>query len=302
MFRANNNSIEKMFASQKGNELYNKIIAKVEKENMTSLIDGGVLIGLSGGADSVFLLCFLIEYRKRSNKDFSILAVHINHGIRGEEANNDETFSKEICREMKIDFESCFVDVPAISKNLGIGIEEAARNARYSIFDDLIESRNDISTIAVAHNATDNAETVIMNILRGSGLSGVCGIKPIRDNIIRPIISITKGEIISSLEENHIPFVTDSTNLSSDYTRNYIRNEIMPLLFRLSDSPDDSEMLQIIADTRAIAFAYIYELPINTIVDDCVFGNREVASYLKSKQKAAQKKINSLVEKFAEME
>lgn len=239
MFRANN-SIEKMFASQKGNELYNKIIAKVEKENMTSLIDGGVLIGLSGGADSVFLLCFLIEYRKRCNKDFSILAVHINHGIRGEEANNDETFSKEICREMKIDFESCFVDVPTISKNLGIGIEEAARNARYSIFDDLIESRNDISTIAIAHNATDNAETVIMNILRGSGLSGVCGIKPIRDNIIRPIISITKGEIISSLEENQIPFVTDSTNLSSDYTRNYIRNEIMPLLFRLSDSPEAS--------------------------------------------------------------
>ena len=239
MFKANN-SIEEMFASQKGNELYNRILAKVEKEEMTSLIDGGVLVGLSGGADSVFLLCFLVEYKKRNEKAFPILAVHVNHGIRGEEADNDEKFSRELCRALGVKFESRYIDVPAIKQNLGIGIEEAARNARYSIFDDILKGRNDISTIAIAHNATDNAETVIMNILRGSGLSGVCGIKPVRDNIIRPIISISKNEILSALEENHIPYVTDSTNLSSDYTRNYVRNEIMPLFSRLCDSPESS--------------------------------------------------------------
>ena len=239
MFRANN-SIEGMFASQKGSDLYNRILAKVEKEKMSSLIDEGVLVGLSGGADSVFLLCFLVEYKRRCKKEFPILAVHVNHGIRGEDANSDETFCKEICREINVDFESRCVDVPAISKKFKIGIEEAARNARYSIFNELIMGRVDISTIAIAHNATDNAETVIMNILRGSGLSGVCGIKPIRDNIIRPIISVPKAEIISALEENHIPYVMDSTNLSSDYTRNYVRNEIMPLLCRLSDSPEAS--------------------------------------------------------------
>ena len=239
MFKANN-SIEEMFVSQKGNELYNRILAKVEKEEMTSLIDGGVLVGLSGGADSVFLLCFLVEYKKRNEKAFPILAVHVNHGIRGEEADYDEKFSLELCRALGVEFESRYVDVPAIKQNLGIGIEEAARNARYSIFDDIIKGRNDISTIAIAHNATDNAETVIMNILRGSGLSGVCGIKPVRDNIIRPIISISKNEIVSALEENHIPYVTDSTNLSSDYTRNYVRNEIMPLFYRLCDSPESS--------------------------------------------------------------
>ena len=239
MFKAKN-SIEQMFASLKGNELYNRILAKVEKEKMTAHIDRGVLVGLSGGADSVFMLCFLVEYKKRNKKAFPILAVHVNHGIRGKEADMDEAFSREFSKALSVEFESHNVDVPAIKQNLGIGIEEAARNARYSIFEDIIKGRNDILTIAVAHNATDNAETVIMNILRGSGISGVCGIKPIRDNIIRPIISISKSEILSTLEENHIPYVTDSTNLSLDYTRNYVRNEIMPLFSRLADSPESS--------------------------------------------------------------
>ena len=232
------NKIREMFSSDSGVNIYNRIKATIESENMLSQIERGVLIGFSGGADSVLLLCFLAEYKKRSDTDFPILAVHINHGIRGEEALRDENFSRDFSNTLGVDFKSCSVDVPAICKAESIGLEEAARNVRYSVFNDLILSRNDISTIAVAHNSTDNAETVLMNILRGSGLSGVCGIKPVRDNIIRPLIKISKSEILSLLDESDIPYVTDSTNLSTDYSRNYVRNEILPLFQRLSNSPE----------------------------------------------------------------
>ena len=228
------NTILDMFASKKGSELYERIVTTVEREGMSALIERGVLVGFSGGADSVFLACFLTEYRRRRGGSFKILALHVNHGIRGDEADRDEQFSKSFARELDIEFESRSVDVPSIAKEHGIGIEEAARNARYSIFNEIISSRNDIFTIAVAHNATDNTETVLMNILRGSGLSGVSGIKPVRDNIVRPVIAVSKEEITDILSEYGISYVTDSTNLSTDYSRNYVRNEILPLFKRLS--------------------------------------------------------------------
>ncbi len=237
MFKLSNKIVD-MFASKSGGELYDRILATIEKGRMEPFMDAGLLVGFSGGADSVFLMCFLTEYKRRKNKSFPMLAVHVNHGIRGEEADRDERFSRCFSNALGIMFESRNIDVPAIKKETGLGIEETARNARYSVFNGIIDGRNDISSIAVAHNATDNAETVIMNILRGSGLSGVCGIKPTRQNIIRPLISISKSEILSALQASDIPYVTDSTNLSSDYTRNYVRNEILPLLSRLSDNPE----------------------------------------------------------------
>ena len=173
-----------------------------------------------------------------SGKDFPLLAVHINHCIRGEEADRDEQFARDFSLNLGIEFKSLKIDVPCMAKEYGLGLEEAARNARYSAFRDIIEGRNDISTIAIAHNATDNCETIIMNILRGSGLSGICGIKPVRENIIRPIIGLSKQEIISLLDGSGISYVTDSSNLASDYTRNYVRNEILPLFTRLSDNPE----------------------------------------------------------------
>lgn len=239
MFKLNK-SIEMMFDSQNGNAIYERILSTIYCENMLSFINKGLLVGFSGGPDSVFLLCFLKEYQKRTNASFPILAVHVNHLIRGKEAERDEKFSFDFANTLQIDFQSFKVDVPAMSSRLGIGIEEAARKARYSIFEDLIKGRNDISCIAVAHNATDNAETVLMNILRGSGLSGACGIKPVRENIIRPIIKISKQDIVSLLDEFKIPYVKDSTNESSDYSRNYVRNEILPLLYKLSNDPEAS--------------------------------------------------------------
>ena len=235
-----NETVQAMFSCGVGREIYDRILATVESENISDMIDRGVLVGFSGGADSVLLLCFLTEYRRRTNKCFPILAVHVNHGIRGDEAQRDEDFSLNFALDLGIEAKSVHADVPSISAELGIGIEEAARNVRYSFFSDIIQSRNDLSTIAVAHNATDNAETVVMNILRGSGLSGVCGIKPVRDNIVRPIIKIAKRDITSLLEASGIPYVTDSTNSCVDYSRNYVRNEIFPLFERLATNPEAS--------------------------------------------------------------
>ena len=231
------NKINEMFSSPLGKALYEVACRTVEENNMRRCIEKGVLVGFSGGADSVMLLSFLLKYREETAY-FPILAVHVNHGIRGEEATRDELFSRDFAAMIGVEFCSVYVDVPKLASQSSLGIEEAARNARYSKFFDIISNRNDIKSIAVAHNATDNLESVIINMMRGAGIKGMSGIKAVRDNVIRPLIGISKKDILSLLEQNNIPYVTDSTNLSSDYTRNYVRNEILPKLSRLSANPE----------------------------------------------------------------
>ncbi len=196
----------------------------------------GLLIGFSGGADSVMLLHLMLYHRLKKN-DFKIVCVHINHGIRGDEAERDEYFSRNLCESVGVEFISQRFDIPALSKEYGEGLEECARNIRYSCFDSIISSRNDLSVVATAHNSNDNLETILLNILRGAGSRGGSGIPPIRDNIIRPMLYVSKKDIISCLEEFKISFVNDSTNLLSDYKRNYIRNNIAPLMFNISEDP-----------------------------------------------------------------
>ena len=210
----------------------------VSEYSMKERLLRGTLVGLSGGADSVMLLLYLTYLRAK--KDFPLLAVHVNHGIRGEEADRDERFSRDFSKALGVEFVSVRVDVPSLARERGIGLEEAARNARYSIFSDIISGRNDISTIAVAHNADDNFETVLMNMLRGAGTRGLSGTPPVRDNIVRPLIYLRKPEIASALLENGFEFVTDSTNESDDYTRNYIRHNIVPSFDLLTDSLSSS--------------------------------------------------------------
>lgn len=219
-------------------EIYNRVLNTLTERKMAEKIRGGAMIGLSGGADSVFLLCFLLEYKKREKKSFPIVACHVNHMIRGDEAVRDEEFSQKLSEALGVDFVSVRRDVPAYAKKNGCGLEEAARDVRYSVFRELLSSREDISSIALAHNASDNLETVIFNMMRGSGLNGMCGILPVRDNVVRPLIRIAKGDIVKALLDAEIPYVTDSTNASVDYTRNYIRHSIVPLLSKLNSSPE----------------------------------------------------------------
>jgi tRNA(Ile)-lysidine synthase len=137
-----------------------------------------------------------------------------------------------------IDFKSYKINVPELAAKAKKGLEEVAREERYKIFQD--ELCEKYSCIATAHNSTDNLETFIFNLMRGAGLSGLCGIPPIRDNIIRPILTLPKETILDFLNEAKIPFVTDQTNFSTEYTRNYIRHEIIPKLKSLSHSPEDA--------------------------------------------------------------
>ena len=231
------NMLSRLFSSEVGQRIYDKATSFVIRCGIDKYISRGVLVGLSGGADSVMLLLYLLEYRRR-NQDFKVTVAHINHGIRGSEADFDEEFSKKLCDECGVEFISKRYDIPSLSKERGEGLEECARNVRYSAFDEIISSRNDLFAIATAHHIGDNAETVILNMLRGAGTLGISGIPPIRDNIIRPLLSVAKSEILEALSLAGISFVTDSTNLSNEYKRNYIRNVIIPSMREVSDSPE----------------------------------------------------------------
>ena len=229
--------VEGFFATV-GSHIYEVADRTVEELSMEQYIHSGVVVGLSGGADSVLLLCFLIEYRRRNHLDFTICASHVNHGIRGEEAYLDEEFCKDLCERLDIEIIVDRYPIPEIAERFKMSIEEAARWRRYSSFERIIYGRNDMGCVAVAHNMSDNAETVIFNILRGSGARGAAGIRPVRDNIIRPLIRISKKDILSAMNESKIPYVTDSTNLVDDYTRNYIRHVVIPSFERVASDPE----------------------------------------------------------------
>jgi tRNA(Ile)-lysidine synthase len=226
-----------LFSSKLGGEIYASALRAIDDHHMLDHLKRGVLVGFSGGADSVMLLLLLLKL-KECVCDFPIVAVHINHMIRGNEADRDEEFSRSFCKSQNVEFKAIRIDVPAISKESGTGIEEAARDARYSAFHKVIDADERISTISVAHNATDNLETVIFNMMRGAGLSGISGIPPVRDNIIRPLIYSSKSDIVAALDLCGIDYVVDSTNNDVQYTRNYIRHEIIPRLSVLTASPE----------------------------------------------------------------
>lgn len=226
-----------IFSDKSGREVYESGLHAISDFGMESLIKSGVLVGFSGGPDSVMLLLFLLEYR-RAVGDFSILAVHINHSIRGDEADRDERAAKQFCESLGVEFISCTYDIPGLSKESGKSLEETARDVRYSCFKDIILSRNDILAIAVAHNATDNLETILLNIMRGAGARGAAGIPPVRDNVIRPLIYIPKSDIISLLDSYGVAYVVDSTNASLEYSRNRIRNKVIPELKHINSSPE----------------------------------------------------------------
>lgn len=188
---------------------------------------GSVLVGLSGGADSVCLTHFL-----KSNEEvlgITVSAVHINHMLRGSEADRDEEFCREFCSAYGIPFKSVRIDVGEIARQKKLGTEECARNIRYKVF----EGEN-TDYIATAHTLSDSFETVIMNILRGTGLNGVCGIPPKRGKIIRPLIESTREDILKYNEEHSLTFVTDSSNNSDDYTRNKVRHSVVPQLLSIN--------------------------------------------------------------------
>lgn len=186
-----------------------------------------VLIALSGGPDSVFLLHFFNKFRKKYK--IEIGAVHINHLLRGKNSDRDELFCKTICEELLIPFYKLKKNVSSFSKMNKISIEIAGRKIRYEYFNKISKLYN-YNKIATAHNADDNTETVLLNLIKGAGLKGIAGIPVNRNNIIRPILCLTKKEILEYLDANRFEFRIDESNLTNEYERNFIRNEVIPLL------------------------------------------------------------------------
>lgn len=195
-----------------------------------NLINDGdaVLVALSGGADSVCLLDALCRMRKELG--ITVGAAHLNHMIRGREADRDEAYAAEVCTKLGVPFYAERVDVPELSKKDGISEEAAGRKARYDFFKRLC-SAHGYNKIATAHNRNDKAETVIMRILRGTGIDGLAAIKYKReDGVIRPLLDVVRCDIEKYCEENNLLYCTDSTNSDTEYTRNRVREKLIPFL------------------------------------------------------------------------
>ncbi len=215
----NNNSItDTVVSTVRGTILNNDMIKKGDK----------ILVALSGGADSVTLLDALLKLKDELS--ISVGAAHLNHMIRGSEADRDESYCAELCTTLSVPFYAERVNVPEIAERDGISEELAGRNARYDFLKRICKLKG-YNLIATAHNKNDKAETVLMRIIRGTGIDGLCGIKYTReDGVIRPILDVDREYIEKYCDENGLKYCTDSTNSENGYTRNKIRNTLIPVL------------------------------------------------------------------------
>ncbi len=233
------------------------------EENQLFAPGDGLVVGLSGGPDSVFLLYVLQALQE--SLPYTLRAVHVHHGIRGEEADRDADFSEALCRKLRIPFRKMQVQAPAYAAKHGLSLEEAARMLRYEALE---EARQELEAelrkeaadrrasafhgsnqngpkaepcrpepavwISVAHHQDDQAETVLHHLARGSGLRGLAGMEPCRDHIIRPLLYTKREDILKWLIRNHVRYMTDSTNEDRQYTRNHIRGSVLPELRRIN--------------------------------------------------------------------
>lgn len=215
----------------------NQLIRTVEKYSMLKNGDS-VIVALSGGADSVALFDILNSIKEKYN--LILYAVHVNHGLRGAEAQRDENFCKSLCNKYGVKLFVRHENVSELAKKNKISEELCGRNVRYSIFEKL--SKQLSAKVATAHTASDNAETLLFNITRGASIGGVCAIPPVRKYIIRPLIECTRAQIEQYCKDKNLEYVTDSTNLSDDYTRNRIRHNVIPALKEINPAFENSAL------------------------------------------------------------
>lgn len=223
----------------------------------------GVVVGLSGGPDSVFLLYALHTLQPRMG--FTLRAVHVHHGIRGAEADRDEAFSEKLCAKLDIPFQAVHVAAPAYAAQHGLSLEEAARILRYEALEAARQQlgQTRAAWIAVAHHLDDQAETVLHNLVRGAGLRGLAGMENRRNHVIRPLLSIKREDILKWLKQYDIPYVTDSTNADPHYTRNRIRSTVLPELREIN--PEASAHIAHSAALLREADAYFHALALQYV-------------------------------------
>ncbi len=243
----------------------------MEKFNLQMIQDGAiVLVGLSGGADSVALAHKLKQLEEK--KQITVVACHLNHRLRGEESSRDFEFVQNFCNHMKIPLFYRQLDIASLAQQQKLSIEECGRQQRYLFFQrmaSLLGQQGNLPVqIATAHTLSDNLETILFYIARGTGLNGLCGIPKQRGNIIRPLLSVTRDEIEQYCQNNRLQYVIDSSNLSDRYTRNQIRHQIVPILKQINGSVEShidgmvsrlSEDWQFLDDYAAEVYQNVYQ-------------------------------------------
>lgn len=258
-----------------------KLAKRVEKYIVENKMIGhgdSVIVGLSGGADSVCLFLLLNKIKEAFN--LQLYAVHVNHGIRGESADRDELFCKGLCEKYEVPFTVYNISIPQLVKETKQSEEEAGRNARYKVFatvvDKVINDGCKDVKVAVAHHINDQAETVLFNMIRGSGLKGIGGMSPVSERmldnrrtyeIIRPLLCINKSEIVEFLRQENINYCNDETNTDIEYSRNLIRNEIMPDFIKIQ--PKTVEHISSMSDDVREAIELIDSI-VKELYDDAV--------------------------------
>jgi tRNA(Ile)-lysidine synthase len=252
--------------------LIEKVLHTIKQHNMFETGDK-VIVAVSGGPDSVCLLHIL--YRLKEEFNLTLYAAHVNHCLRGEESDKDEEFVKEFCSDLGIE---CFIrriDINRLAEEKGLSTESAAREARYEFFEELMKNLS-AQKIALAHNANDQAETVLMRIMRGTGMEGIVGIKAVRGNIfIRPIINIKRESIETYCEDNNLVPRIDKTNLESIYTRNKIRLELIPYIKENFNS-DIVTTLNRLADTISMDNFYLENVANEKFKRCCKINDKKV--------------------------
>jgi len=223
------------FSIFEGNMDFKGTIARYIKSN--HLINEGsrVLLGISGGADSVALLRVLLEL------GYNPVCVHCNFHLRGEESDRDQAFVEQLCSKFSLDLEICHYDTRQYASDHSVSIEMAARELRYRDFERLMSVKG-ATAICIAHHKDDSVETILMNLMRGTGIKGLTGIKPVNGNIVRPLLCVSRADILDYLRSLNQDYITDSTNLEPDCTRNRIRLQLLPLMRQICSDTDNSIM------------------------------------------------------------
>ena len=240
-------------------DLVNRVKEYIDRNR---LLESGqpVLVGLSGGADSTALLKVLLAL------GYPCTAVHCNFHLRGSESDRDQEFVTALCRTLGVELVTCSYDTRKYASDHGISIEMAARELRYADFERIMKERG-AAAVCIAHHRDDSVETVLLNLMRGTGIKGLTGIKPRNGHIIRPLLCLSRDEIEQWLKENGQSYVTDSTNLETDYTRNKVRLKLLPLMREINPSADEA----ILSTSSHLQMAYDICLPaLEAMRDRCV--------------------------------
>lgn len=222
-------------------KLIEKVIKTIEKYNLIEQGDK-VIVAVSGGPDSICLLDILNHVKHKYN--LSLIIAHVHHGIRIKESDIEARFVRLKSAHLKLPFEQLTISVPDIARNKGLSIEQAGRTIRYQFFNNLL-NKYQAQKIALGHNADDQVETILMRIIRGSGLRGLRGIPPKRGAFIRPLIECNRSEIEAYCQRNNIAYCIDSSNKEPKYLRNKIRNQLIPLLKEQYNPAIDKHLLQL---------------------------------------------------------